>query len=67
LDDAAVDRLTTHWMNRARERGALAKLAGALGFRSALVDGPGGRLASARAADWPQHGRPSRRYASWQR
>jgi DNA-binding CsgD family transcriptional regulator len=51
LDDAAVDRLTTHWMNRARERGALAKLAGALAFRSALVDGPGGRLAAARAAE----------------
>jgi tetratricopeptide (TPR) repeat protein len=51
LDDAAVDRLTMHWMNRARERGALAKLAGALGFRSALVDGPGGRLAAARAAE----------------
>jgi DNA-binding CsgD family transcriptional regulator len=51
LDDAVVDRLTTHWMNRARERGALAKLAGALGFRSALVDGPGGRLAAARAAE----------------
>ena len=31
--------------------GALAKLAGALGFRSALVDGPGGRLAAARAAE----------------
>ena len=50
-----MDRLTTHWMNRARERGALAKLAGALGFRSALVDGPGGRLAAARAAESEVH------------
>ena len=51
LDDASVDRLTTHWMDRARESGALAKLAGALAFRSAFVDGPGGRLAAARAAE----------------
>jgi DNA-binding CsgD family transcriptional regulator len=51
LDDVAVDRLTTQWANRARERGALAKLAGALGFRSALVDAPGGRLVAARAAE----------------
>ncbi len=55
LDDASVDRLTTHWMDRARENGALAKLAGALGFRSALVDGPGGRLAAARAAESEAH------------
>ena len=35
LDDASVERLTTSWINRARERGALAKLAAALAFRSA--------------------------------
>ena len=55
LDDASVERLTTHWMDHARESGALAKLAGALGFRSALVDGPGGRLAAARAAEAEAH------------
>jgi DNA-binding CsgD family transcriptional regulator len=51
LDDATVERLTTSWSNRARERGALARLAGALAFRSAFVDGPRGRLDSARAAE----------------
>jgi DNA-binding CsgD family transcriptional regulator len=33
----------------------LAKLAGALAFRSAFVDGPGGRLAAARAAESEAH------------
>jgi DNA-binding CsgD family transcriptional regulator len=51
LDDVAVERLTTHWIDRARESGALARLAGGLAFRSALVDGPSGRLAAAWTAD----------------
>jgi DNA-binding CsgD family transcriptional regulator len=55
LDDASVDRLTRHWMDHARKSGALAKLAGALGFRSALVDGLGGHLAAARAAEAEAH------------
>ena len=55
LDDASVERLTTSWIDRARERGALAKLAAALAFRSAFVDGPGGRLVAARAAESEAH------------
>src|SRR4029453_5289362 len=55
LDDASVDRLTRHWVDQARKSGALAKLAGALGFRSAVVDGLGGRLAAARAAEAEAH------------
>ena len=55
LDDASVERLTTHWIDRARESGALAKLATGLAFRSAFVDGPGGRLAEARAAEAEAH------------
>ena len=55
LDDAAVERLTTRWIDRARESGALARLAAALAFRSAFVDGPGGRLAAARAAESEAH------------
>ena len=55
LDDASAERLTTHWIDRARESGALARLAGALAFRSAFVDGPGGRLAAARAAESEAH------------
>jgi DNA-binding CsgD family transcriptional regulator len=50
LDDAAVERLTTAWIHRARGSGALARLAGGLAFRSAFVDGPCGRLAAARTA-----------------
>ena len=37
------------------QSGALARLAGALAFRSAFVDGPGGRLAAARAAESEAH------------
>jgi DNA-binding CsgD family transcriptional regulator len=55
LDDAAVERLTTHWIDRARHSGALTKLAGALAFRSTVVDGPGGQLAAARAAESEAH------------
>ena len=55
LDDAAVERLTTAWIQRARDSGALARLAGGLAFRSAFVDGPCGRLAAARAAEAEAH------------
>ena len=55
LDDAAVARLTSDWEDRARERGALAKLAAALAFRSAFVDGAAGRLAAARTAESEAH------------
>jgi DNA-binding CsgD family transcriptional regulator len=55
LDDASAEQLTTQWVDRARERGALARLAGALAFRSALVDGPGGRLTAAQAAESEAH------------
>ena len=55
LDDASVERLTTDWIDRARQSGALARLAAALAFRSAFVDGPGGRLAAARAAEAEAH------------
>jgi DNA-binding CsgD family transcriptional regulator len=55
LDDASVERLTSDWIDRARHSGALTKLAGALAFRSACVDGPGGRLAAARAAESEAH------------
>ena len=55
LDDAAVERLTTAWIRRARDSGALARLAGGLAFRSAFVDAPCGRLAAARAADAEAH------------
>jgi DNA-binding CsgD family transcriptional regulator len=51
LDDASVERLTTRWIERARARGALARLAGALAFRSVFVDGPGGRLTAAETAE----------------
>jgi DNA-binding CsgD family transcriptional regulator len=52
LDDASVERLTTSWIERARDRGALARLAPALAFRSAFVEGPAGRLPAALAAEW---------------
>ena len=55
LDDAAVERLATDWIDRARQRGALALLADGLAFRSAFVDAPGGRLAAARAAEAEAH------------
>ena len=51
LDDASVEQLTSRWINRARDSGALARLAGGLAFRGAFVDGPGGRLTSARSAE----------------
>jgi DNA-binding CsgD family transcriptional regulator len=55
LDDASVERLTTSWTDRARDRGALARLAPALAFRSAFVHAPGGRLAAARGAESEAH------------
>jgi hypothetical protein len=55
LDDRAVEQLTTDWIDRARQRGALAMLADGLAFRSAFVDAPGGRLAAARAAEAEAH------------
>lgn len=55
LDDAAAEQLTTQWADLARERGALARLAAALAFRSAFVDCPGGRLTAARAAESEAH------------
>jgi DNA-binding CsgD family transcriptional regulator len=55
LDDASVEQLTTDWIDRARQRGALARLADGLAFRSAFVDAPGGRLAAARAAEAEAH------------
>jgi DNA-binding CsgD family transcriptional regulator len=51
MDDEAVDRLTERWIARARERHAFASLAGALAFRSALLEGAGGPLAATRAAE----------------
>ena len=55
LDDASVERLTADWIDRARASGALARLAAALAFRSAYVDGPAGQLAAARAAEAEAH------------
>ena len=51
LDEAAVQGLTTRWIDEARECGALARLAGGLAFRSAFVDAPAGQLSAARRAD----------------
>ena len=51
LDDAALDELTGRWIQRARETGALARLAAGLAFRGIFVDAPRGRLAAARAAE----------------
>lgn len=51
LDDVMVERLAGRWIERAREGGALGRLAGGLAFRSAFVDAPSGRLAAAFAAD----------------
>ncbi len=51
LDDAAAERVTTSWIDRARESGALAGLAAGLAFRGAFVDGPAGRLAAVRTAE----------------
>jgi tetratricopeptide (TPR) repeat protein len=55
LDDASVERLTTSWIDRARDRGALARLAPALAFRSVFVEAPAGRLAAAGAAELEAH------------
>ena len=55
LDDAAVEELTGRWIQRARETGALARLAAGLAFRSIFVEGPHGRLAAARAAESEAH------------
>jgi DNA-binding CsgD family transcriptional regulator len=55
LDDGSVERLIASWIDRARDRGALARLAPALAFRSAFVDGPAGRLPAARAAESEAH------------
>jgi hypothetical protein len=43
------------WIDRARQSGALARLADGLAFRSAFVDAPGGRLAAAHAAEAEAH------------
>jgi DNA-binding CsgD family transcriptional regulator len=51
LDETAVERLTTIWIDAARQSGALARLAGGLAFRSAFVDAPSGRLSAARTAN----------------
>ena len=51
LDDAAVEQLATDWIDLARQRGALARLADGFAFRSAFVDAPGGRLGAAQAAE----------------
>jgi DNA-binding CsgD family transcriptional regulator len=51
LDETAVERLTRIWIDTARQNGALARLAGALAFRSAFVDAPSGRLSAAQAAN----------------
>ncbi len=55
MDDASAERLTARWITCAREHGALARLAGALAFRSAYVDGPEGRLDAAREAESEAH------------
>jgi DNA-binding CsgD family transcriptional regulator len=55
LDDTSVEQLTTDWIDRARQSGALARLAAGLAFRAALVDAPGGRLGAARAAEAEAH------------
>ena len=55
VDDTSVEQLTTDWIDRARQSGALARLAAGLAFRSAFVDAPGGRLAAARAAAAEAH------------
>jgi DNA-binding CsgD family transcriptional regulator len=55
MDDGAAERLTARWIICARERGALAKLASAVAFRSAFVDGPAGRLDAAREAESEAH------------
>jgi DNA-binding CsgD family transcriptional regulator len=55
LDDAAVDELTGRWIQRAREAGALARLAVGLAFRSVFVDAPQSRLTAARAGEAEAH------------
>src|SRR6185437_11850336 len=55
LDDTSVEQLTTDWIDRARQSGALARLAAGLAFRAALVDAPGGRLPAAQAAEAEAH------------
>ena len=55
MDDASAEWLTASWIHRARQHGALAKLAAALAYRSAYVDGPAGRLGEARAAESEAH------------
>ena len=55
MDDGSAERLTARWITCARERGALAKLASAVAFRSAFVDGPEGRLDAAREAESEAH------------
>ena len=55
LDDSAVEQLATDWIDLARQRGALTRLADGLAFRSAFVDAPAGRLAAAYAAEAEAH------------
>ena len=54
-DDVSLEQVTTRWVDRARQAGALARLAAALAFRGALVEGPRGRLAEARATAVEAH------------
>lgn len=51
LDETAVERLTKIWIDGARQRGALARLAVGLAFRGAFVDAPSGMLSAARTAN----------------
>jgi DNA-binding CsgD family transcriptional regulator len=51
LDETAVERITTAWIDGARRSGALARLAVGLAFRSIFVDAPCGRLSSAHTAN----------------
>jgi DNA-binding CsgD family transcriptional regulator len=50
LDEAAVEQLVTIWIDKARRRGALARLARGLAFRGVFVETPSGRLAAARTS-----------------
>ena len=49
-EDDALDRLTTRWVQLARDSGAKSRLAVALRYRGCFADAPSGRLAAARAA-----------------
>jgi DNA-binding CsgD family transcriptional regulator len=51
LDESAVERLTKTWVDLSRRKGALARLAGGLAFRSAFVHAPFGQLSAAWTAE----------------